>query len=579
MAISESFLRELHDRVNIEEIVSRYVTLKRRGKTLVGLCPFHNERTPSFTVYPDSNSFYCFGCGAGGDTVTFVRRAENLDYVEAVKAVAEAAGLKLPEDGFDDTLSKTRNRIFSANREAAKFYNKCLYTEGGKAALEYFKKRALTQSTITHFGLGYAPDSWNSLIKHMKGLGYTEQELCDANLARRSERDGKVNYYDNFRNRAMFPIIDLRGNVIAFGGRVLDDSKPKYINTSDTLVYKKSNGVYGLNFAKNTSEKKLILVEGYMDVIALHQAGFTEAIACLGTAFTTEQANLLSRYADEIFVCYDSDSAGQTATKRALAVLSSTGVKLRVVRLTGGKDPDEIIKTYGAEKFRALLTGAANRIEYDLLKLRETYDLATDDGKMNFLNAAADVLAACSEIERDIYAGRLSVETGVAKEAIISKARRKAATLRRREEETRKAEQSKKLMNHEDKNNPERSSHLAAAKAEEVLIASLARNPDFYRKLKDKLSPDIFVTSFNRRLFKLLLARLESGEEVELGFFSADFTPAEMDSVTRIFHIGSSIANTLSECEDCIKVLTDAVGSTAKNIGEMSPEEYLKMFE
>lgn len=302
MAISERFIQELQERVDIEEVISSHITLRRRGKTLVGLCPFHNEKTPSLTVYPDTNSFYCFGCGAGGDVISFIRRIDNLDYVEAVKTVAQMAGMSMPEDGYDDTLAKRRMRLLAANREAARFFNTCLMDEKNRSALDYFLRRALTTATIRHFGLGYAPDSWHALTEHLRSKGFTYEEMVLANLVRRSDKNGKANYYDNFRNRVMFPIIDLRGNVIAFGGRVMDDSKPKYINTSDTPVYKKSNGVFALNFAKNANENKLLLVEGYMDVIALHQAGFTNAIACLGTAFTSEQANLLSRYAEEIII-------------------------------------------------------------------------------------------------------------------------------------------------------------------------------------------------------------------------------------------------------------------------------------
>lgn len=578
MALNDSFLRELHDRTDIEQIISPYVTLKRRGKTLVGLCPFHNEKTPSFTVYPDSVSFYCFGCGAGGDAITFIRRIENLDYVEAVKTVAEAAGMRMPEDGFDDTLSKKRNRILSANREAAKFFNKCLYTEQGRAGLEYFQSRMLSQNTVTHFGLGFAPDSWDSLRNHLKLLGYSDMELYEANLLKRSEKNGKINYYDNFRNRVMFPIIDLRGNVVAFSGRVLDDSKPKYVNTADTLVYKKGNAVFAMNFAKNNNGGKFILVEGQMDVISLHQAGFTNAIACLGTAFTQEQANLLSRYADEIYICYDADSAGQTAANKAMAVLAQTGIKIRVVKMTGGKDPDEIIKIYGKERFRDLLEGAANKIEYDLLREREKYDIATDNGKMNFLNAAADILARCGDIERDIYSGRLSAETGVTKEAIMTRVRQREKNVRQRIESEKRTKEIRMLTDLKDKNNPEREKNIRAARAEEIIIASLARNPDFYRKLRDKLSADIFVTDFNRRIITSLIDKLENGKGIELGFFADEFSPAEMDSLTRIFRLGDEIGNTPEECEECIEVLKNCKKTPTVKASDLSDEEFRKLF-
>ena len=580
MKISERFIQELLEKVDIEQVVSPYVNLKRRGKTLVGLCPFHNEKTPSFTVYPESHSFYCFGCGAGGDVISFVRRMENLDYVEAVKSVAQLAGVSMPEDGYDDSLSKKRMRLLGANREAARFFNACLFEPENRHALDYFLNRGLTVNTIRRFGLGYAPDDWRRLINHLREKGYTEQELVLANLARRSDKNGKANYYDNFRNRVMFPIIDLRGNVIAFGGRVMDDSKPKYINTSDTPVYKKSNGVFALNFAKNANDNKLILVEGYMDVIALHQAGFTNAVACLGTAFTSEQANLLSRYADEIMICYDNDGAGKQATERALAVLGKTGLKLRVVQMTGGKDADEIIRKHGKERFADLLSEAANKTEYRLLEERAKYNLSTDDGKLRFLMSAAQILASCGSIEQDIYANRLSNELGVGVDSIKAQIKASASKLRRAEEARRREETQKMLSKScEDKNNPERAGNIRAAIAEETLIASFMRNPDFYNKLKDKVSAEIFVTSFNRRVFECLAEGLDGGLEPSLSLFSASFTPSEMDSIARISLKKETLGNTLSECEDCIRVLKECSESTAVDAAAVSDEEFLKLFK
>ena len=580
MRINERFIQELQDKVDIESVISSSISLKRRGKTLVGLCPFHNEKTPSFTVYPESNSFYCFGCGAGGDVISFVRRMENLDYIEAVKAVAQMAGVSMPEDGYDDTLSKQRLRLLNANREAARFYHECLMKPQNRSALDYFLKRGLDINTIRRFGLGYAPDDWRELINHLKAKGFTEQELVHANLARRSDKNGRANYYDNFRNRVMFPIIDLRGNVIAFGGRVMDDSKPKYINTSDTLVYKKSNGVFGLNLAKNANDNKLILVEGYMDVIALHQAGFTNAIACLGTAFTNEQANLLSRYADEVIICYDNDGAGRTATARALGVLNKTGLKLRVVQMSGGKDADEIIRTHGRERFADLLKSAASTTEYKLLEVRAKTDLSTDDGKVEFLMVASEILAACSMVERDIYSTRLSNELGVSAESIKAQIKMAEGKLKRIAESKKRQETEAMLAkSFEDKNNPERASNLRAAKAEETLIASFMRNPDFYNKLKERITPSDYVTAFNRRVFECLSKALENGIEPNLSIFSSDFTPEEMDSVTRIFHLSSNLSNTLRECEDCIKVLKENSAPPVKDTSSMSDEEFLRLFK
>lgn len=579
MAISERFIQELQERVDIEEVISSHITLRRRGKTLVGLCPFHNEKTPSFTVYPDTNSFYCFGCGAGGDVISFIRRIDNLDYVEAVKTVAQMAGMSMPEDGYDDTLAKRRMRLLAANREAARFFNACLMDEKNRPALDYFLRRALTPATIRHFGLGYAPDSWHALTEHLRSKGFTYEEMVLANLVRRSDKNGKANYYDNFRNRVMFPIIDLRGNVIAFGGRVMDDSKPKYINTSDTPVYKKSNGVFALNFAKNANENKLLLVEGYMDVIALHQAGFTNAIACLGTAFTSEQANLLSRYAEEIIICYDNDGAGREATQRALNVLGKTGLKLRVVTMSGGKDADEIIRTHGKERFVELLGMAANKTEYRLLQERNKYNLNTDDGKLRFLTAAAQILAECSAIECDIYATRLSNELGVSAESINAQIR-SVKTRQRRSDESKRLKESEALIERSfaDKNNPQRAANIRAAKAEETLIASLMRNPDFYPKLKDKFSADDFVTDFNKRIMRCLADKLDKGFIPELSLFAREFTPEEMGSVTRIYMSSAELNNTLRECEDCISVLQNAAESKPTDVSSLSAEEYLKLF-
>lgn len=579
MAIGERFIQELQERVDIEEVISSHITLRRRGKTLVGLCPFHNEKTPSFTVYPDTNSFYCFGCGAGGDVISFIRRIDNLDYVEAVKTVAQMAGMSMPEDGYDDTLAKRRMRLLAANREAARFFNACLMDEKNRPALDYFLRRALTPATIRHFGLGYAPDSWHALTEHLRSKGFTYEEMVLANLVRRSDKNGKANYYDNFRNRVMFPIIDLRGNVIAFGGRVMDDSKPKYINTSDTPVYKKSNGVFALNFAKNANENKLLLVEGYMDVIALHQAGFTNAIACLGTAFTSEQANLLSRYAEEIIICYDNDGAGREATHRALNVLGKTGLKLRVVTMSGGKDADEIIRTHGKERFAELLGMAANKTEYRLLQERNKYNLNTDDGKLRFLTAAAQILAECSAIECDIYATRLSNELGVSAESINAQIR-SVKTRQRRSDESKRLKESEALIERSfaDKNNPQRAANIRAAKAEETLIASLMRNPDFYPKLKDKFSADDFVTDFNKRIMRCLADKLDKGFIPELSLFAREFTPEEMGSVTRIYMSSAELNNTLRECEDCIYVLQNAAESKPTDVSSLSAEEYLKLF-
>ena len=309
MAFPESFLQELKLRNDITELVSSYITLKRRGRNMVGLCPFHGEKTPSFNIYTENGSFYCFGCGVGGDVITFVMKMENLDYVDAVKFLAQRAGMDMPEDSYDDSMSKLRTRVYEANREAARYYYKILYSPDGKNGLDYFHGRMLTDRTIRHFGLGFADDDWSSLSDYLIGKGFSKNELVAANLAVKQRNGNGI--YDRFRNRVMFPIIDLRGNVIAFGGRIMTDEKPKYLNTSDTPVFKKSENLFSLNNAKNSGSRTLILCEGYMDVIAVNQAGFQNAVATLGTALTREQAMLMKRYADEVVICYDSDEAGQ----------------------------------------------------------------------------------------------------------------------------------------------------------------------------------------------------------------------------------------------------------------------------
>ncbi|MBQ3259296.1 MAG: DNA primase, partial [Clostridia bacterium] len=358
--LPDSFIQELIAKNDIESVVSSYVSLKRRGRNLVGLCPFHGEKTPSFNLYPETASFYCFGCGAGGDVITFIKRIENLSYIDAVKFLADRVGMTMPEHTFDDTAAKQRVRILEANREAARIYHKCLYSEQGKMALDYYHSRGYTDATIRHFGLGYAPDSFWFLRDELRKKGFHDEELRVAWLCGRSQ---KGSIYDLFRNRVMIPIIDVRGNVIAFGGRVLDDSKPKYLNSGDTLVFKKTNNLFALNFAKQGKTDNLILCEGYMDVIALHQAGFTNAVAALGTSFTMEHARLLARYTDEVVLVFDADAAGQKGAQRAIGMLREIGMRVRLITVPDGKDPDEFIKRNGAERFKLLLDRAANDVE------------------------------------------------------------------------------------------------------------------------------------------------------------------------------------------------------------------------
>ena len=582
MAINDEFLSELKMRTDITDLVSSYVSLdsRRQGRTHKGLCPFHNEKTPSFMVYEDTQSFYCFGCGAGGDAITFTMKVENLDYIEAVKLLADRAGMSMPEDNYDDSLHQKKNRILAANREAARFFYSCLIDEKNSHALKYFLNRGLTPQTIKHFGLGYAPDSWDSLIKHMRSKGFSVNELYEADLVKKSTKNGE-RFYDNFRNRMMTPIIDIRGNVIGFGGRVLDDSKPKYVNTADTLVYKKSHEVFAMNYAKNSKEDFLIVAEGYMDVIALHQAGFTNAVACLGTALTQEQARLMKRYTDEVVLSYDSDEAGQKATRRAMQIFADSGIKVRVLQLRGGKDPDEIIKKHGKERFKSLLDGAENDIEFNLIKIGEKYDITVSDGKMSFLKEAASFLAKLSSpIERETYCLKLASMTEVPADAIRQEIKRNLSAVRRQEKKEMFDKAKLLSSGAEDKINPDRKDFPREAKAEEIILTSLFRNPDFYRKLKDDLKADLFFTSFNKRVLEVLVDLLENGRDLELYSFREKFTADEMGRIAYFSDIFSEVSDTLEECIECIEMLKGAKNKkSVKEVSAMSDEDFANMFK
>lgn len=586
MALSDEFLDDLRRRADIESTVSSYVSLKRKGKILTGLCPFHNEKTPSFTVYPETQSYYCFGCGNGGDVITFIRNIENLDYMEAVKLLADRHGVSMPQDGYDSGLSKKRTEMYGANREAARFFHAKLYSPEGRQGLEYFYSRGLTDDTIRHFGLGYAPDSKDELIEYLISKGYSQQLLYDANILRLSERYDKKIYYNAFRKRAMFPIIDLRGNVIAFSGRRIHDadSDRKYVNTSDTLVYKKGSNLFALNFAKKSKSDSIILCEGNLDVISLHQAGFTNAVAGLGTALTEEQAHLLSHYAGEIFICYDSDEAGQKATRKAINILGKTTLKVRIIHMTGGKDPDEIIQKFGAEGFKRCLDSAANDVEFSLLSERSKYDISSPAGRSDYLKAAAAVLASLnSPVELDIYISRLSEEFSVNKDAVAAqvKIEREKRAKKQKNEFYREVRDS--VINHGDKINKvntQRAKALRAAKAEEILIASFMSDPELYRKLESKLTPELFVTDFNRRVFLAISERIKDGRPVGLSFFASEFTPEEISVIARIETVSTDISNSVRECEDCINVLKKEKNRHIDvKPSEMSDEDFMKLFK
>lgn len=581
MALPEYFLQELKERSDIGDIISSYVNLKRRGKNLVGLCPFHNEKTGSFTVYPENGSFYCFGCHAGGDVITFIMKIENLDYIEAVKFLAGRAGLKMPEDGVDDSLSRLKSRVLEINRETARFYHNCLLSEEGKKGLEYFTKRGLSPSIIRRFGLGYSPDSKFALVNHLKRLKYTNDEMISANVALPTKSG---NVIDRFYARAMFPIIDLRGNVVAFGGRILTDEKPKYINTSDTPVYKKSAGLFAMNIAKNTQDGRLILAEGYMDVISLHAAGFSGTIASLGTSLTTEQARVIARYAKEVIICYDSDEAGQKAAQRAIPILRDTGLLVKVMAVPGNKDPDEFIRSNGKDgpiKFKALLDSCGNDVEYRLQKLKMGHDLKSSEGKVRYLTSACEVLATLDNlIELEVYAGKLSEEIGIEKNAVIQQTKKISAQKRRQREKKQIREEVKLLDSTDNQVNPQKIKNPRIANAEEGLIAYLFYNPDGIRTVTERLPSEKIHTDFGRRVYNFIVNHNSASKPLSLMDFSQEFSQLEMSAVSRILASRNDARVTFKDAEEYIDIIKNEAAFTEADqilkADESDIQNYLK---
>ena len=556
MAIPQEFIAQLRDRTDIADIIGGYVQLKRSGRMWKGLCPFHSEKTPSFTVFPDTASYYCFGCQSGGDVITFIRNIERLDYVEAVKFLAAKAGMDMPEDGAYDGLAEARRRMREANREAARFFYRQLYTPAGAQALGYLRGRQLTDETITHFGLGWSPDSWDALSKHLLKCGFRKEEIIAANLGMENRFGGLT---DRFRNRVMFPVIDLQGSVIAFGGRTMekDHGGKKYINTSDTLVYKKTNNIYAMNWAKNTSSDTIVVTEGFMDVITMWQAGIDNAVAAQGTAFTAEQARLVARYAKRVVLAQDGDAAGQNAIRRSIPVIKATGVDVRVLSIPENLDPDEYIKKYGVDHMRKLIDECASDIDYSIDSVRARHNLASDDGKLQFLKEVCPVLAGLSTLEREIYAGRIASDIGIDKAAILSQI--EAGQRRKRIEESRTELKTLEqgITGSNDNVNPERQLHIRAARAEEAVICLLFMHPDMAERLKDKLPPEKFVTSYDRRLYSMLLDIIGEGQLPSLALLGQRMSPEEMGAASRILNVSQSAMPDPSDIDVLVGIIID----------------------
>lgn len=582
MPLPQEFLDELKSRSDLTEVASSYVSLKRQGRNLVGLCPFHNEKTPSFNIYPENGSFYCFGCGAGGDVITFVRKIENLDYMEAIRFLAQRAGMTVPEDAADNGLMKLRTRIYEINRETARYYHQMLLSPQGKKALDYLMGRALSMKTIRHFGLGYAPPGRFSLVDFLEKKGYKEDEIVSANLAFRG-RSGHL--IDRFYDRAMFPIIDLRGNIMAFGGRILGPGEPKYINSSDTPVYHKGRNLFALNFAKDSGQDNLILCEGYMDVIALHQAGFTNAIAGLGTALTPEQAKLISRYTGEVIASYDADSAGQKAASRSIPLLREAGLNVRILVVPNGKDPDEFIRSYGENghaRFQQLLDQCGNDVEYQLEKARRTVNVQTPDGKVAFLESAVKILATLDNpIEQEVYAGKLSEETHVERTTLLSQIKRQRQKQQKSERKKEFRSFQQKRIGLKDSVNPEKQDKLRAAGAEEALLAYLIRYPEASLQIFQQLPSEKFSTSFNCRVYRVIMDRMKEGKSTDLTDLSSVFSPEEMGTLARILAKVADIPISRKDAQDYVKVILEEAQKQMlqKNSSEkdlLAYVEYLK---
>ena len=510
MPFPPSFIDEVVARNPIEDVVGQYVNLKRSGANLFGLCPFHGEKTPSFSVAPDKGIYYCFGCHKGGGVINFQMEIEGLSYGDAVRALAKRAGMEVPEDPQFQSRYKQQERLWALSKEAARYFHSKLYAPEGAEGLSYAQKRGMPRSTLTKFGIGFAPNGWNGLVDAMKAKGYTDQELKDAGLV--SEKNGRI--YDRFRNRLMFPIIDVRGNAIGFGGRVMDDSTPKYLNSPETIIFNKRKNLFALNLAKKSKLGYLILVEGYMDAVALHQYGFDCAVASLGTSLTQEHAVLLSRYTEQVVLIYDGDEAGQNATRRAIPMLEAAGIQVKVLRMHDAKDPDEYLKKYGADKFKVLLEEASNRVEYQLGAIARKYHLNDDEERIQFLREAADLVASLpSPVQREVYGGRAAETAKVTPEAMkleVDRARK------RRENREKKQEEQKMLspaQNLQPKSRTIRYDDIRSAMAEEVILANVFKQPSLLDQVGG-LTAAQFSCPLLGRIFRQQQDRYKQGLEV-----------------------------------------------------------------
>ncbi len=577
MVRNDEFLYQLRNANPIDAVMGAYVSLVRRGRNYVCSCPFHSEKTPSCTIFTDTQSFYCFGCGAGGDVITFIMKIENLDFSEAVKLLAQRCGMELPQNSSADSmLAKRKTRIYEMNRLAANFFYTTLVKGNDKSGLKYFADRKLSPQTVKKYGLGYAPDSWDALTRHLKSNGYTDDEIVDAWLGGRRKGGG---VYDMFRKRVMFPIVDLRGNIIGFGGRVLDDSQPKYLNTAKTPVFDKGQNLFSMNFAKKAETKRIILAEGYMDVIAVNQAGFENVVATLGTAITPDQARLISHYAEEVVIAYDSDGAGQKAAQKAINHFADVGVRTRIIRMEGAKDPDEFIKKFGTERFRMLLDSSNDAVGFMLDKCEDGLDISTEQGRVELLKRTSRVLAGIeSPLEREVYISRTSKKCDIPVQVLkthIDDMLRKSKKYEKKQE-WRNIKANTAYI--KDDINPDAQKFKKEARAEEIIIYYLLRHSEDWEKISSEAPPEIFVTEFNRRVYTALLSRMKNCEKFTLSLLADEFSSAEMGRISGInarnreFDVNSAVFS------DCAAVLKANTASAVPDGNNITDDDLLVLF-
>ena len=539
MMIPREIIEEIIARTDINDVIGSYVSLKRAGSNMNGLCPFHSERTPSFTVFSRSNSFYCFGCGAGGDAISFIMKAENLDYPSAIEFLANRVGVVIPQDRSEIAqMGMSRKRVYEMNLAAAKFFRENLFDkEIGFEAMNYLAgTRKLSPTVIKRFGLGFAPNNFSALTNHMRSLGFSEQELIDGFLCGRSQKSGKL--YDYFRNRVIFPIIDVTGNVIAFGGRVMDDSKPKYLNSSDTPGFKKSKNLFALNYAKNHCAEQIILCEGYMDVIALHSAGVENAVATLGTALTSEQARMLTKYTKKVILLYDSDDAGQRATDRAIQILNEVGLEVRILKLNNAKDPDEYIRKFGAERFKALLGESRTGFDFKVSRAVEGLDLTLPDDKIKASKAICDIIAdSNSSVEREVFlakaADMLKLPIDVLRNNVEMTIKKRVREYR--QNESKQAQMSIKHIG--DRVNPDAIKNIQANAIEENILGLLLIYDEYRQGIlsgKIELSADDFVTFFGKKVFSAIIEVAQANDDFLYAMLGQYFNADEMGRLEKM---------------------------------------------